>query len=60
MHFFFIFGSSKDDTEAGVVHFWEFDFVFVEVIRSCRHSVVFADVVEEDDSADSDEWTVER
>ena len=43
-----------------MVHFWEFEFVFVEVIPPLGHAVVDADIIEEDDSARADEWTVER
>ena len=42
-----------------MVHFWEFEFVFVEVVPPLGHSVVDADVIEKDDSAEADERTVE-
>ena len=51
---------SEDNAEAGVVHFWEFEFVFFEVVPPLRHSVVDADVIEEDDSARTHEGAVER
>ena len=50
---------AKHHAEAGVMHFWEFEFVFVEAIPPLGHSFVDADVIEENDSAFSHQRSIE-